>query len=258
MSDQFNLRRFGRLFKKHTTEQYKSYLMSLVVLISGLSLMIGYIVYMANPPLRREEQSILFMFFMLGSGAVFTSTVFAPLGDKRKAIAALTLPASHFEKFLVGWVYSFVIFQLLFVASFHVVMPAIQNLFARAGQPVEVVNIFAAESRGYLIFVLYAFLHAFALTGSIYFEKLQFIKSGFALGIAYLILVLVNKQVLKALFNQDLNFMLPFGNIFFKENNGSYGLALPPNQQNLLAFVPLVLAVVFWLTAYVRLKEKQV
>jgi hypothetical protein len=232
--------------------------MSLVVLLGALSLATGYFVYMASRPMSQEEQSMFFMFFLLAAGTMYTSTVFAHLGDKRKAIAALTLPASHFEKYLVGWLYSFVYFQVLFVASFFLVVPVIMGLFAREGQTVTMINIFSLESRLYLVFVMYTFLHAFAFTGSIYFEKLQFIKSAFALCLAYVGLLLVNKQVLKAMFSPELNFMLPFGNLTFKENNEYFWISLPQHQQSLLLLIPLILAVLFWLTAYVRLKEKQI
>jgi hypothetical protein len=258
MSDHFKASRFARLFKKHTVEHYRSYLMSLVVLIGALSLTTGYILYLTNRPLNPEDQSIFFLFFMLAAGTMFTSTVFAQLGDKRKAIALLTLPASHFEKFLVAWIYSFIIFQVLFVATFYLVMPLMQGIFERAGQTVEIVNVFDPATKVYLVFVLYTFLHGVALAGSVYFEKLQFIKSAFALWLTYLALVLLNKLGLQAMFGKELRFMLPFGNVTFEENSNFFWIALPREQQFLLALIPPVLAIIFWLTAYSRLKEKQI
>ncbi len=258
MNNHFKASRFARLFKKHTVEHYRWYLMALIVLIGALSLATGYILYLTNRPLNPEDQSIFFLFFMLAAGTMFTSTVFAQLGDKRKAIAMLTLPASHFEKFLVAWIYSFVIFQVLFVASFYLVMPLMQGIFAQDGQTVELVNVFDPAARVYLVFILYTFLHAVALAGSVYFEKLQFIKSAFALWLTYLALVLINKLALQAMFGQELRFMLPFGNVTFEEDNSWFWISIPHEQKYLLALIPLVLAVIFWLTAYVRLKEKQI
>lgn len=258
MKDHFNFLRFGRLFKKHTTEQYKSYLMAWVVLISALGLVTGFVAYMTKRPLSLDEQSVCFLFFLVAAGTIFTSTVFASLGDKRKAVATLTLPASHLEKYLVGWLYSYLIFQALFILSFYLVMPVILSLYAPAGPAPKLLNIFSLESMAYLAFIFYTFLHAFALVGSIYFEKLHFIKTGFVFFLLYLGLLLLNKSVLKALFPPKLDFMIPFGRITFQENNDYFWLTLPPEQQNLLILVPLTLAVLCWLTAYVRFKEKQI
>src|ERR1700748_3583700 len=98
MNNIFNLNRFGRLFIKHTAEHYKNYLMSLIVLIGILVLSGSFLVYMIKIPIDKGFQTAMFMATLVLAGSFFTSTVFADLGDKKKAIGVLTLPASHFEK----------------------------------------------------------------------------------------------------------------------------------------------------------------
>src|SRR5665213_2760957 len=110
MNNTFNLTRFGRLFVKHTVEHYKSYLMSLAVLMGVMLLGDGFITYLIPGDfMDAGMQSALFMSVLLLAGTIFASTIFADLGDNKKAMASLTLPASHFEKYLVAWLYSVII-----------------------------------------------------------------------------------------------------------------------------------------------------
>src|ERR1022692_150129 len=103
MNNTFNIRRFRRLFVKHTVEHYKSYLMSLTVLMGVMILGGSFLIYMIEAPIDKGFQSAIFAMILLLAGTIFTSTIFADLGDTKKAVASLTLPASHFEKYLVAW-----------------------------------------------------------------------------------------------------------------------------------------------------------
>src|ERR1700735_3627414 len=107
MNNIFNVNRFCRVFIKHTVEHFKSYLMSLTVLIGVMLLGGSFITYMIfDSFMPIAMQSVLFVSILLLAGTIFTSTIFADMGDNKKAIASLTLPASHFEKYLVAWLYS--------------------------------------------------------------------------------------------------------------------------------------------------------
>ena len=96
MKKTFSMNRFGRLFKKHTNEHYRNYLMSLAVLVGVMILGGSFLVYMVDVQLDKNLQTFLFFTILLLAGTIFTSSVFADLGDRRKAIVWLTLSASHF------------------------------------------------------------------------------------------------------------------------------------------------------------------
>src|SRR6185437_9488020 len=119
MNYNFNMNRFGRLFVKHTAEHYKGYLMSLAVLIGVLVLGGCFLVYMVEARLDKGLQSAFYMMMLFLAGTIFTSTVLNDLGDRKKATAWLTLPASHFEKYLVAWVYSLLILLVIYTAAFY-------------------------------------------------------------------------------------------------------------------------------------------
>jgi hypothetical protein len=94
MNKIFNASRFRKLLIKHTTEHYKGYGMALAVLIGVMALGGSFMVYMINAPMDQRVQNILFVPILLLAGTIFTSTIFADLGEKRKAIAYLTWSGS--------------------------------------------------------------------------------------------------------------------------------------------------------------------
>jgi len=169
MSQIFSFKRFGMLFKKHTAENYRSYAMMLFVLTGIMTAVIGIINYKAPEPMNMKTQIAFFMGFFIAAGAIFTSNIFNNLGDKKKTIASLTLPASSFEKFLVGWVYSFVFFQIVFVAVYYAIVGTVIGLGHWPAGTAPILDVFSTEDKFYTIFVIYAFLHGIVIYGAIYY-----------------------------------------------------------------------------------------
>jgi hypothetical protein len=253
----FNLNRFGRLFYKHTTEHYKSYLMSLIVLLGILLLGGGFLVYMADIPIDEEFQTVLFMVILLLSGTIFTSTVFADLGDKKKAIAWLTLPATHIEKYMVAWVYTVLVFLVVYTISFYGILMVAINMKHFTGHTTRLFNVFRKPV--YLICLLYAFLHGVAFWGAVFFKRLHFIKTAFIFFIFLAIIIFFNKIMLGTLLGRAVEAAPPFGNLRLVENGSLTDINISQNQQNGFVLTLLtVLALIFWVAAFYRLKEKQV
>lgn len=221
-------------------------------------MVMGFIAYLSSTPMVAQIQTIFFTLFLLGSGFIFTSTIFSNLGNKSQAIAALSLPASHFEKYLVGWIYSFVIFLIAFTASFYLVTALVVSLDDWHGQEKELLNVFSSDQQALSTYIIYAFVHAVAIWGAIFFTKTQFIKTAFLFFVIMGILVALNFQVLNALFTQELKMAMPFSEVFLQTDKELYSLKLPEQQQQLFILVPIVLALFFWTTAYARIKEKQI
>src|ERR1700722_9772900 len=89
MDNVFNIHRFSRLFIKHTAEHYKTNLMALAVLIGVLVLGGSFLIYIVDQPIELNVQTVFFSSIYFLAGAIFTSTVFADFGDKKKAMASL-------------------------------------------------------------------------------------------------------------------------------------------------------------------------
>jgi hypothetical protein len=256
MNKTFSLNRFGRLFKKHTKEHYRNYLMSVAVLVGVMMLGGGFLVYMADVQLDKNLQSFFFSSIMLLAGTIFTSNVFADLGERKKAIAWLVLPASHFEKYLVAWIYSFLLFIIVYTIIFYLALIAALNIQHVHTHRTVILNIF--ENQILQIFLVYAFLHAIAFFGAVYFEKLHFIKTGFAFFIIIAVLILLNKGLLSVFFGRPVDASPPFSNVRFAESGQMVDIKIERQNAPYILYLFIILTFIFWVAAYFRLKEKQV
>lgn len=250
MNQFFNFTRFGRLLRKHTTENLASYALGAAVLLGGMLVVMGFVAYVGGG-ISHTGQAVLFILFLLGAGSFFTSTVLAQFGVGSRAALALTLPASQFEKYLVAWLFSLPVFLVVFVADFYLADWLVLRLSQGGG---TLLNVFADAEAIVTVLVVCLLLHGVALYGSIAFRQQQFIKTAFLFFIAALVLGVVNYQVMKGVIGPDFKMALPLGYV-----NLSTGPALTlPDEQSrpillpLLALIPLL-----WLAAYARLTEKQ-
>ncbi|MDB5090569.1 MAG: hypothetical protein JWR09_4563 [Mucilaginibacter sp.] len=256
MNNTFNAKRFGLLFIKQLTEHYKTYLMGLAVLIGVMLVGGGFLVYLMPEPINLGTQTVLFVCIYFLAGTIFTSTIFADVSDRKKAIAYLTLPASNFEKFIVGWVFSYVIFSLVYTGSFYLILMLLLNLKHWPNQHVEVFNVFVEPAP--MLFVVFSFLHGVALWGAIFFEKLHFIKTAFCFFISIIVLTLINTSFIEALINHEIRPATPFSNIELIDNNRNVAITGMRENDTLVVCILFIVALIFWTAAYYRLKEKQV
>lgn len=259
MNNTFSLNRFTLLFKKYSLENSKTVLLSIGVLAGLLAIILSYAAYQAEGRLPAILQSIIFVYFLAGAGSIYTSLTFAELGDKRKATGMLTLPASHFEKYLVSWLYSYIIYQLIFVGIFYVVDFAVISISTPpAGNPNTLVNIFDIDQMAAQGFLIYALLHAFAIWGAIFFEKMHFIKTFFVFFIYLILLIIINNPLIHLLTGNNNLRGLPFQWLFIA-SIGHYQRILPTgSMKNVSLFVLGLTIVILWASAFFRLKEKEI
>ncbi|MVN22208.1 hypothetical protein [Mucilaginibacter arboris] len=259
MNQTFNINRFSMLFKKHTLENYKTYLMSVGVLAGLLVLFMGIASYANDGYLLLGFQEAFFVIFLLLAGCIFTSLVFADLGDKKKAIPALTLPASHFEKYLVSWLYSFLIFQLLYVALFYLIAALIISFGHDVpGRENVLLDLFDKDRMAYMAFVLYPFIHSVILFGAIYFEKLHFIKTGFAFFTGIFLLGLLNRPIISSMIDETIRGTTIFSPLDITDGKNYWTIFPPEIQKQTIGIVLGIIVVILWVSAYFRLKEKEV
>jgi hypothetical protein len=258
MYEIFNFRRFLRLFVKHTTEHYRVYLMSISVLAGVLLLGGAFVFYLLPDPPDPTFQEAAFVFLLIIAGTIFTSTIFTDFGEKRKAIPALTLPATALEKFLVAWLYSFPIFLLVYIGVFYLALYGLSSgRHWEAGQRFYMLNLRHLGLSP--VFPVYAFMQALVLYGAIFFKKLHFIKTGFAFFASLGTIILCNTLLLKIMTGlRVIKLAIPFGNLDFYVANRNYSI-LPVDPE--LTYVPVLMALstlLIWIAAYFRLRETQV
>jgi len=259
MNNNFSLTRFKHLFNKQALEQYRTYLMSIGVLAGILAVLMGFVFYVSGNKIPLKVQGPIFLNFLILSGTIFTSMIFADLGDKKKAIPLLILPVSHFEKYLVGWLYSFVIFLVVFVSVFYIIDFSYITL-GDLKNPVkgELINIFSKEEPIWFVFPVYAVLHSIFFLGALLFEKLHFIKTAFCFFIVLIVLTLLNYPLAKLMLNVDVDSAIPFASIGVKLSGQYWRIEPTPQGSRIVMITILVMAVILWVGAYFKLKEKEV
>ena len=256
MNEFFSFSRFTRLFIKHSVEHFRTYLMAIGVLAGVMILGGSFIVYMIQGPMDAGFQTAMFAVLMPIAGSLFTATIFADMGDSRKAIPALTLPASVFEKYIVAWLYSFLLFILVYTGVFYLVLLGLIRLKHWAGHNVEVFTVF--QDKFIILLVIFSLLHAISMYGAILFEKLHFIKTAFCFLISFGALTICNTFFLHAVIGRDVFPAVPFGFLNFMENGDYYSVSIGDQQSLWILAMLCIVIVLFWTGAYFRLKEKQV
>lgn len=259
MNNIFSLRRFSLLFNKHTTENYKTYLLSVLVLIGLLAVFLGLASYFGHGFISVNIQYAIFVCFFVGTGAIFTTSIFSDLGEQKKSISILTLPVSHFEKYLVAWIYSYLIFQGVFLMSFY----GIDYLILTFGAPSngfknEMLNVITGQSKFRFVFYIFTTIHSFAFLGAIFFEKLHFIKTASIVLISLVILILINQPIVKAIFDVEVNKAVPFVNVNIVEGQRSYIIEPLATVKPIIFWLYCVFIASLWGAAYFKLKEKEV
>ncbi|AXY75809.1 hypothetical protein D3H65_18265 [Paraflavitalea soli] len=285
MNQVFDLQRWGLLVRKHWGDNRNKYTLSLAAIGSLLLLWYGFLMLVdGSGAMNREGQIITYYVGLFLTGSLFASMLFSDLGNKSKALNFLAVPASHLEKVLVMMLYCIVIFFVCYTVIFYIVdfimvhvhnaiqqarwekdhsegstfKPAIlANVFGRF-QPHENTNPFNALMLTLLIF--FSVQGAYAL-GSIYFPNYSFIKTTIALLLIILFFIFLVGQILSNI--------LPEGG--FRGNFTEFNLPGPGNtwgQQVIMlpswtgdvffGYFKYLLAPVFWLVTYFRLKEKEI
>jgi hypothetical protein len=260
MNNTFNLTRFISYFKKHTVDNGKTYLLSTVVLIGILIVSLFFVVAMGNGYLSTDWQMTVLMSCTILGGSIFTSLTFAELGSTKKAIPVLTLPVSHLEKYLVSWIYTYIIFLFICIGAFYLV-DSIAIGFStptKYSGPSKLLDLTGKETSGLLLISIFTQCHALAFWGAIYFDKLHFVKAAFVFFIALLGFNLLSKALISALTDGHVGSTVFFQGSDLIVNGQRYFISTGDSINRFGVIIFIVVALLLWASAYFRLKEKQI
>jgi hypothetical protein len=265
MNNTFNSQRFARLFKKHTIEHFHSYLLSIAVIFGASLLLLEFFAFIRHGVLQDTMQSGIFVTILLLVGSIYTSLSFSSLGNRQQAIGSLTLPASHFEKYLLQWIYTFVMFQLVCVSVFYVADIIIIGLnpYGTEGKLTiknSVFSIFDIANGAYGGFVFYFLFHSLSFWGALIFNKLHFIKTAFVFFVTAIIIIISSQTLQTFLIGSHVvRGVMPFGGISLNDpQHGTKDIDTPDGIMLIGIGVLCAVVLLFWISAYYRLKEKQV
>jgi hypothetical protein len=276
VNNTLSVSRFGAYFKKHLVDNYRFYLMSVVVL-AGLLLLLLAFAGIDKAPF--SKYSDLLPFYLIGLyvvGFIFTSMSFSELGNKSRGIDYLMLPASNFEKFLVTLLITTIGFLLVYHLAFFLAAKIMAGIMAMStGKHLE--NDLNHYSDRYLLYLnayLWVIAQSIFFLGAVYFHKYSLIKTGFFFILFVLFLYLIHTVFVQILFHKqitDWREHFPFIGIN-TITTGTYTiegdpvihhnrvmLSLTEKPRNVFLFIgKYLVAPMLWTVAYFRLRDKEI
>lgn len=263
MNNTFNINRFGLLLRRQWLDFGRIYLIFLAVLTGAIAL-----IFFMNVPIGTEGgDKYINMYFrnpLFGIGGFFfisiaASGYFAVLGQKSRAILELMTPASTFEKFLAGVVYSALLSIISFLLIFFLVdltfTAYLNSTFGDVQQtgssetPVNGTKTLFEECWSALPFLKFTFAIPFLVTsvfllGSVYFNRFHYIKTGVTL----MLFSAIAGYIIARTGSYMMDGMIRIGGPRFSDLDGMHYMFL----------TTLLLTLIFWFITYIRLKEKEV
>lgn len=263
MNDTFNLTRFGWLFRKSVMER-PALIFGLVLVTISVTLLC-YAIVQSTIGIGRA-QIVAFMGGFFIGGTFMASSVFSYFSSNASGSSFLMLPASHFEKWLCGVLIAGVLFTLIYLGFFRIMdtffvnqylnnldhnSPKYQTLY-------HSVQVFSFDNHiARRIYLMYVNVAAAMLLGSLYFNKVSFIKMALIICIFVGCTYFLNLLIVNLLF-KNIDAANPFDHIFLKVGSEVGLIGLPSTIDQLFHIATVyVIPAILLLTAYVRLKEKE-
>lgn len=261
MNQTFDIHRFALLLRLDFAEKGKNFLMMGGLLIALLLAMVLPIaIYNGFSDLLLILHALALFMVVIFGGSLYTSYAFSQYGSSDTGIAAIMLPASQFEKFLVS-----LLINLLFtipVAFFFVKFHYWSVEFANGKLPAAAhkYNPLPVDIMRYFIYV-HVIVQGATVLGSIYFKKLAYIKTAGVLFVMFVLFAIVN-LILIYQYTSDPSKVVafPFGSwqIYYYKLNQYYNLDYTKSVKSLIYAFPIFFLLSTWLISYVRLKEKEI
>jgi len=263
MNNIFNTQRFGLLLKKTLLERpvqllgftAMSYALTLIIYIAAKSFMfIG-----AAPHLS------FIWGFLLGS-SFLASSVFGYFSTNASGSSYLSLPASHLEKWLCGALIAGVIYPILFLVFYRLVDITFVSIYHKGLDPEspfykrDYESVYLFDFMGNIAmdtYRLFLLMTGAALVGSLYFNKLPFIKVMMGMCLLCLGVMGLNIVIAKLMFDNVAD-AAPFSHVTLSVGKEEASIDLPERVGQVFQFsLWYVLPAVLWLLSFTRLKEKQ-
>jgi hypothetical protein len=267
MENQLNVKMMLLFGKKYAYENIKPAMLVLFAIASFFILLLGVYLLFTNPWLFAEgSQSFSYFMGLFLFGCFTGGVLFSELGSKSKAINFLMTPVSIFTKFCCGLFFGVILFIIGYTVVFLLVdSVVIQLANIKNGTHFSVINpltINLYPNRLYdgpwsLMFYVYFVAQSYFILVSVWTPKYSLVRSIVGLGILWVILILILLTITTS---------LPKG--MFSDSFRDYQVMDSKGQDKIIE-LPVFLSAVFvmffeyalapllWISAYLKLKEKQ-
>ncbi len=275
MNQTFLFTRFGRLLHKYFTDNRNALLANLGLLISVL-IVTAVLVYSAKYPQAVDHnRPIPFIFIGWAAWYVFTWQQTAVLNRREQAITYLLLPASQLEKILLVWLVSGVGFLFAYLLMFTIIDEvgvSYVNHIQWTPEQQKIVGTYQLTSwykssqflrMPLMIWGLSALLHPFALAFSLTIRKFTLPLVAVLAFVLFIGGMFFNSAVLRGLTGSaSASYIVPFSNFWSNPPTGESfyrPVDVPQPIRNQIRYLVSILVItLLYITAYFRLKEREV
>ena len=278
MNQTFSVTRFGRLLRKYFTDNRGQLLANIGLLVGGLFVLVLFF-YQGSPGSVTNARSALFFILGWPCWYVFTVQQITVLNQKERAMNYLLQPASQFEKIALIWLISGVGFVLVYASVFALFdsvgvwfvnhrdwSPEQIEMIKRQGSLFTLKPFFAdvnGPNTPSLLWGFTALLHSFTLAFALFIKRYTL---PVVVVIAFALIIfgyLGNNYLLHLLTGSDwISSVSPFMRASAQSPLNQYeyrAISLPqPLSDQLRYTVGIIAVVLLYITAYVRLKEREV
>ena len=264
MNDIFNIKRFGWLFRKSIMERP-----ALILGLLSVTLAVTFLCYaflQTTAGIAKAQGASFMIGFFIG-GSFMASSVFSYFNSNASGSSFLMLPASHFEKWLCGVLIAGVLFTLVYFGFYRIIDIIFVNHYRNGldqSNPnyqtlYHAVDLFTFDNLiAKRIYLMYVNIASAMLLGSLYFNKVSYIKMALIICAFVACTYLLNFMMVSMLFKQ-VDMANPFDHVFLKVNNDVGLVGLPSGIDQAFHLITIyIVPIVVLLTAFVRLTEKEV
>jgi hypothetical protein len=218
----------------------------------------------------RTAQNLTFLWGLAGGGCFMASLVFAYFSSNASGISFLTLPASHFEKWLTGVLIAVILYPAIFLLVFRLMDSSFISVYHNSLDPnstsykIAYASVYNLPFDGRFALRVYSLFFIFtpvSFLGSLYFNKVSFIKVVLVFCAFCFVAYTLNWLMAKLLFG-GINAAFPF-----REVSIAVGKSMDPEEgrielpskliQLIMFFMDFILPAIFFALAYLRLREKE-
>ncbi|OOQ58098.1 hypothetical protein [Mucilaginibacter pedocola] len=265
MNDTFSISRFGLLLRKTVLERAMQIIGAMVAILAFTLILYSLFLYALD---WGPAQNLSFIWGFVGGGVVLSTVVFSYFTTNAGGAAYLTLPASALEKWLCGVLICGLLFCAIFLSFFRLMdytfVTAYHNRLDR-NSPLyralyDHVYLYMFEDNNVVVkaTILYTSFVGAMMVGTLYFNRVALVKTALVVCGMLATIYFLNLGIVSLLFhNVDVAF--PYFTVLLKVDSEVGNIELPHYAYGIANnFLQYVLPGILWLTAYIRLREKEI
>jgi hypothetical protein len=235
---------------------------------TGLLLAVVFIIYLVAKALAGigSAQNLTFIWGLPLGSCFFTTLVFGYFSTNASGSSYLTLPASHFEKWLCGVLIAGILYPIIFLLFFRIIDSTFVTLFHNSLDTASPFYKYQYDSAyifdfngviAWRVYPVFFLATGITLVGSFYFNKIAFIKVAITLCILWLGILGINYIIAKVLFD-NMTDAAPFNHVAIAVGKEEASIELPKTAGKIFAYgFAFVLPAILWLLSFTRLREKE-